>query len=698
MKENELVLKRWMNFKNIRSILNAGHVVLESNVFDHCAMEGVVTNMNDNSNVLHKAIVCGATGFIGSWLTEELLARNVSVIAIVRNKDGIAAEYMENSNFSYIESEFDKLSDLDIDSCGIDCFYYLAWAGVSGKEKNNLAIQMSNIAFAVEAIKLAKKVSAKKFIATGTVAEYVFSRGLIDTNNKQTPNDIYGATKVAVHYYLDVLSRQLDQPFIWALCPSTYGERRKQDNILSYTILSLLHGEKPQYGDLNQMWDFLYVGDVAKALYYLGLEGHANKVYGIGSGGYKPLREYIYMIRDMINPEAPIGIGALPEMSLQTLNSCVNIFDILQDTHFVPETSFQKGIEVTIKYYKNMLEGTATEKRMERKKSVRTLELLMQSSDLYAPYTGVALISYLEHNKDMDKIIVHFISDGVSNKNLNRLKNTVEKYNRVIHIYDAQDIVDEIEDAGLNKYHGSYTTYCKLFIIDKISFESDRVLYVDSDTLCNGSLMSLLDMELDDYLCAMALCWDSWLAKSINPNSYKRFRYNGGVILFNTDAWKEKECLKFIRIFVKECRPQLLLAEQDILNLLFMDKIKRLHQKYNFVYTYTIMPIKYGSKVWQWDNSMKKEIEEERPLIFHCMPIFGRHPWDDGAYIPPMIKWDYFHGLYGGGQRRKRNKALLGNVRSFYIKIHPCSFIIFFIKQLYCMKSKMKAKTYKVTV
>ncbi len=302
---------------------------------------------------MKNVIVCGGTGFIGSWLVDELLSKNIHVVELVRNKDRIPLEHMQNSNFSYIETEFFRLSDIKIE-VKIDCFYYLAWAGVSGKEKNEFLVQLENIKFAVEAIKLAKKISAKKFIATGTVAEYVFCDKLIDVNLKQTPNDLYGATKTAVHYYLDVLSRQLNQPFIWALLPSTYGERRSDSNIITYTIMSLLKGEKTQYGNLNQMWDFLYVADVAKALYYLGEEGKDNKVYGIGSGIYKPLKEYLYIIRDMINPNEMLGIGELPEMSSKTFSSCVDISEIIKDTHFKPQTSFEEGIARTILYYRSI--------------------------------------------------------------------------------------------------------------------------------------------------------------------------------------------------------------------------------------------------------------------------------------------------------------------------------------------------------
>ena len=138
--------------------------------------------------------------------------------------------------------------------------------------------------------------------------------------------------------------------------PSTFGERRHDNNIITYTITSLLKGQKPTYGNLNQMWDFLYVKEVVRAIYLIGEKGKTEKVYGIGSGEYRPLKDYIEIIRDLIDPELPLGIGDVPALSEKTFSSCVNIYDLSKDTGFIPQISFYEGIKKTIEYYKMCLE------------------------------------------------------------------------------------------------------------------------------------------------------------------------------------------------------------------------------------------------------------------------------------------------------------------------------------------------------
>lgn len=133
--------------------------------------------------------------------------------------------------------------------------------------------------------------------------------------------------------------------------PSTFGERRTDNNDITYTVTTLLSGKKPLYGNLTQMWDFLYVGEVARAIRMIGEKGIPGKIYGIGLGQYKPLRAYIEEIRDIINPDLPLGIGEKPALSQQPFSSCVNIYDLIADTGFTPKISFSEGIEMTIKFF-----------------------------------------------------------------------------------------------------------------------------------------------------------------------------------------------------------------------------------------------------------------------------------------------------------------------------------------------------------
>lgn len=299
------------------------------------------------------AILTGATGFIGGWLAEELTRKGDRVTLIVRNKDKLAHEIVNSNCVTVIEKDIFNITEKDFHDDYYDVCYNLAWDGVTPEQKNNVSLQLHNIEATNHLLETCVSVNCKRFISSGTVAEYALYNGIIDVSAKQTPNDIYGAAKASAYYILEVRARQLGIPFNWIVIPSTFGERRTDNNIITYTIKTLLNKEIPQYGNLEQMWDFLYVGEVAKAIRLLAEFGKPNKVYGIGSGEYRLLREYISSIRDIIDPSLELGIGMIPSMSNKTFSSCVNIYDLIRDTGFKPEISFEEGIKKTVEWFKH---------------------------------------------------------------------------------------------------------------------------------------------------------------------------------------------------------------------------------------------------------------------------------------------------------------------------------------------------------
>ena len=297
---------------------------------------------------MRKAIVTGATGFIGSWLVQELLENDYFVTVVVRDKTRLLSDFEKNCEV--IQKDISAITSKDLGSCNV--FFHLAWSGVASDKKNALDIQLENIRGSLNVLESASEAGCGVFIATGTVAEYALCDDVMDMTERQTPNDFYGAAKVSAHYFMEVRARQLRQPFIWSVVPSTFGERRSDSIIVTYTIKALLAGEKPSYVDLNQMWDFLYVKDVVKALRLIGEKGIPDKVYGIGSGEYKTLRDYITRIRDVITPNLLLGIGEDVKQNEKSFSSCVNNYELKKDTGFQPEYSFEEGIQRTIQFYR----------------------------------------------------------------------------------------------------------------------------------------------------------------------------------------------------------------------------------------------------------------------------------------------------------------------------------------------------------
>lgn len=300
-----------------------------------------------------KAIVTGATGFIGSWMVYELLNNSYEVLVIVRDKNKLIEEIKKLDNITIVEKDINELEISDIKAFySADICYNFAWTGVNSNEKNSLSTQIKNIEMTMKLLEICNMVKCKKFISMGTVAEYALEDDEININNKPSPIDYYGAAKASTHLFVEIMAKRMGIQFNWIILSSTYGERRTDNNIISYTIKSLINNNTPQYGNLNKLWDFIYVGDAVRAIRLIGEKGRSNETYTVGSGERHTLRETVENIRNLINCDAKLQ-GFVDEKCLDTRSSCVNIDKLVRDTGFEAKVSFDQGIRKTIDWFIN---------------------------------------------------------------------------------------------------------------------------------------------------------------------------------------------------------------------------------------------------------------------------------------------------------------------------------------------------------
>jgi nucleoside-diphosphate-sugar epimerase len=188
-------------------------------------------------------------------------------------------------------------------------------------------------------------------VCPGTASEYGCSQEVITGNNTPSPSDAYSTIKLKTHEIGQKLSDELGIAFIWTLISTAYGAERKDNNLIHYTITSLLKGETPTFTPLEQQWDYIYIDDLVHAFYLLGEKGQRGKVYPIGYGKSEPLRKYVETIQQLINPAAPLGIGELPYKNGKIDNQIIDISALAHDTGFQPQIDFNEGIKRTIEGY-----------------------------------------------------------------------------------------------------------------------------------------------------------------------------------------------------------------------------------------------------------------------------------------------------------------------------------------------------------
>lgn len=273
------------------------------------------------------------------------------------------------------------------------------------------------------------------------------------------------------------------------------------------------------------------------------------------------------------------------------------------------------------------------------------LNVLYQFNEKYAPYAGVSMVSLLENNKTIEKLVIYVLAENVSQESISKLTKQVNLYGREIHFIDTQDLVERMKSLGIPEYRGSYATNMKMFVADYIDETIDRLLYIDSDTVICGNISSLITLDMQSKPIAMALDSLGNRHKRLIGLDKNDLYFNAGIILYDIKRWKQEKCTEQIQEHVKNIRAHYMSPDQDLLNVVFCNKILRLDMAYNFqpihsVYTYKQYKRFFGQKKYYTQEEVSEAVQQ--PKILHTFRYLGEFPWHKDSLHPHTDFFDKY--------------------------------------------------------
>lgn len=303
-----------------------------------------------------RVVITGPTGAIGISLIKECISHQIEVLAICR-KGSKRLHRLPDSPFVHVLEldlqEYQEFYPKETDK-KYDVFYHFAWNGTIGDARNDMKLQHKNVGYALDAVNLAHRFGCHTFVGAGSQAEYGRAEGKLSPSTPVFPENGYGIAKLCAGQMTRIACHQLGMQHIWTRILSVYGPCDGEKTMVISTIRKLLAGEVPEFTKGEQKWDYLYCGDAAKAMRLIGEKGKDGKVYCIGSGSARPLSDYIEMMRDAIDPVAPLALGVIPYGKQQVMYLCADIDELKKDTGFEPEVDFEEGIRETIAWVRKV--------------------------------------------------------------------------------------------------------------------------------------------------------------------------------------------------------------------------------------------------------------------------------------------------------------------------------------------------------
>ena len=298
-----------------------------------------------------KVILTGATGVIGAAVIRQCIKRGWDVCAVVRPQS-FKNKYIEETGAVIVPCDLEEIKTLkdNVFCQNADYFIHLGWVGTQKAAREDREVQQKNITYTVNACEVAAQLGCQTFVFAGSQAEYGRLEGCMTPDSPVNPTSEYGKAKLCAGMQTKELCKQFGMRHIYARILSVYGPCNELDTMIMSTIIQLLKGQSPMFTKGEQMWDYLYSDDAARALLLLAEDGISERIYCIGSGVVRQLKEYMECIGKVINPKISLGIGELPYAPNQVMELYADITALQEDTGFIPEIGFEEGIRLTAEW------------------------------------------------------------------------------------------------------------------------------------------------------------------------------------------------------------------------------------------------------------------------------------------------------------------------------------------------------------
>ncbi|WP_350560599.1 dTDP-glucose 4,6-dehydratase [Psychrobacter sp. CAL346-MNA-CIBAN-0220] len=207
-----------------------------------------------------------------------------------------------------------------------------------------------------------------KFHHISTDEVYGDLEGTTDLFTESTPyapSSPYSASKASSDHLVRAWYRTYGFPMLVTNCSNNYGPYHFPEKLIPLVILNALDGKAlPIYGKGDQIRDWLFVEDHARALYKVVTKGVIGETYNIGGHNEKQNIEVVRVICKILDELKPQA-NAVPYDSLisfvtdrpgHDLRYAIDASKIANDLGWTPEETFETGIRKTVNWYLNNLE------------------------------------------------------------------------------------------------------------------------------------------------------------------------------------------------------------------------------------------------------------------------------------------------------------------------------------------------------
>lgn len=173
------------------------------------------------------------------------------------------------------------------------------------------------------------------------------------------PSSPYSASKAASDHLVRAWLRTFKLPTVVTNCSNNYGPYHFPEKLIPLMILNALAGKPlPVYGKGNQIRDWLFVEDHARALVVVATQGAIGETYNIGGHNEKQNIEVVHTICDILDSVKPKAEGSYKDLVTTVtdrpghdMRYAIDASKMQKELGWAPQETFESGIQKTVQWY-----------------------------------------------------------------------------------------------------------------------------------------------------------------------------------------------------------------------------------------------------------------------------------------------------------------------------------------------------------
>ncbi|MDY7546924.1 glycosyltransferase [Glaciimonas sp. CA11.2] len=214
----------------------------------------------------------------------------------------------------------------------------------------------------------------------------------------------------------------------------------------------------------------------------------------------------------------------------------------------------------------------------------RSFHIAFCVDDHYCRSMGATITSIIDNNPGVD-FTFHVFAFAISEDNRQRFNQLTTKYGVATHIHIIDPVIFK-PFAHISQFsYYSPTIFTRLLIPSTLQGITDKVLYLDADILCLGSIAELIQMDFGDSAAIVVPDADETTRRRCAALQLSSQRYfNSGVMYMNVDVWMSQQITEKTILSILENGKNYRFPDQDALNVVLEGKITFIERKWNFLY------------------------------------------------------------------------------------------------------------------